>query len=88
MMNRTDLIILATLLNQQADKFMVAMSIDEIMEAGIDEVSRMTVYTHLRHLVLKGAVAKGAKNDRADCFYITEVGKQIIEAEGKVSEND
>ena len=54
MMNRTDLIILATLLNQQADKFMVAMSIDELMEAGIDEVSRMTVYTHLRHLVLKG----------------------------------
>ena len=45
-------------------------------------------FCYLRHLVSKGAVAKGAKNDRADCFYITEVGKQIIEAEGKVSEND
>ena len=88
MMNRTDLIILATLLNQKADKFMVAMSIDELMESGVDEVSRMTVYTHLRHLCLKGAVAKGAKNDRADCYYITEVGKQILAAEGKVMEDD
>ena len=87
-MNRTDLIILATLLNQQADKFMVAMSIDEIMEAGIDEVSRMTVYTHLRHLFIKGAVAKGAKENRAECYYITDMGKQILEVESKVMEDD
>lgn len=88
MMNRTDLIILATLLNQQADKFMVAMSIDELIEAGIDEVSRMTIYTHLRHLFIKGAVAKGAKENRAECYYITDVGKRILEVKGKVIEDD
>lgn len=86
MMNRTDLIILATLLEQQADRFMVAMSIDELAQVGVDEISRMTLYTHLRHLVIKGAVSKGAKNDRADCYYITEFGKQILESEG--CEND
>ena len=88
MMNRTDLIILATLLNQQADKFMVAMSIDELMESGVDGVSRMTVYTHLRHLFIKGTVAKGAKENRAECYYITDVGKRILEVEGKVIEDD
>ena len=88
MMNRTDLIILATLLNQQADKFMVAMSIDELIEAGIDEVSRMTAYTHLRHLIIKGAVAKGAKENRAECYYITDAGKRILEVESKGMEDD
>ena len=87
-MNRTDLIILATLLNQQADKYMVAMSIDELMESGVDEVSRMTVYKHLRHLFIKGAVAKGAKENRAECYYITDMGKQILEVESKVMEDD
>lgn len=47
MMNRTDLIILATLLNQQADKYMVAMSIDELMESGVDEVSRKIGRAHV-----------------------------------------
>ena len=88
MMNRTDLIILAVLLEQQADNFMVAMSIDEIMEASLEGVSRMTVYTHLRYLVIKGAVNKGAKDDRADCYYITDIGKKILEKEGKVMEDD
>ena len=88
MMNRMDLIILGVLHEQQADRFMVAMSIDELMEAGVEGVSRVTIYTHLRHLCLKGAVAKGAKNDRADCYYITEVGKQILAEEGKVMEDD
>lgn len=88
MMNRTDLIILATLFNQKADKFMVAMSIDELMESGVDEVSRMTVYTHLRHLFIKGAVAKGAKENRAECYYITEEGKRLLEEKGMVREDD
>ena len=88
MMNRTDLIILATLLNQQADKYMVAMSIDELMEAGVHGISRMTIYTHLRYLFIKGAVAKGAKENRAECYYITDMGKQILEVESKVMEDD
>ena len=88
MLTRTDLWILAILQEQKADNFMVAISIDELMEVGVDGVSRMTIYTHLRHLVLKGAVAKGAKNDRADCYYITESGKQIFKEEGKVMKND
>lgn len=88
MMNRTDLIILAVLLNQQADKYMVAMSIDELMESGVDEVSRITVYTHLRHLFIKGAVAKGAKENRAECYYITKEGKKLLEEKGMVRKND
>ena len=87
-MNRMDLIILAVFHEQQADKFMVAMSIDELMEAGVNGSSRGTIYLHLRHLVIKGVVAKGAKNDRADCYYITDAGKQILKAEGVVIEDD
>ena len=87
-MNRMDLIILAVLQEQQADKFMVAMSIDELMEAGVSGSCRGTIYVHLRHLTLKGAVAKGAKNDRADCYYITDAGKQILKMEGMVMEDD
>ena len=83
-MNRTDLIILAVLHEQKAENFMVAMSIDELAQVGVDEISRMTLYTHLRKLLMKGAVSKGAKNDRADCYYITDYGKQILESEGKV----
>lgn len=88
MVNRTDLCILAVLHEQKADKFMVAMSIDEIIEAGIDDVSRITIYTHLKHLAIKGLVAKGAKSDRANCFYITEKGKAILYAEGEVESDD
>ena len=88
MMNRMDLIILGVLHEQQADRFMVAMSIDELMESGVDEVSRMTVYTHLRHLFIKGAVAKGAKENRAECYYITEEGKRLLKEKGVVREYD
>lgn len=88
MVNRTDLCILAVLHEQKADRFMVAMSIDEIIEVGVDDVSRITVYSHIKHLVLKGLVAKGAKSDRANCFYITEKGKAILYAEGEVKMDD
>lgn len=83
-MNRTDLWILAILLEQQADRFMIAMSIDEIIEAGGEDIVRITVYKHLKKLLDSGYVATGAKSDRASCFYITDKGKEILNMESKV----
>ena len=82
MLTRIDAWLLAILHEQKADSFIVAMSIDEIIEAGEDKTARITVYKHLKSLLNKGYVKAGAKNNRASCFYITEKGKAILNIEG------
>lgn len=81
-MNRTDLWLLAILQEQQADKFIVAMSIDELIEAGAEGVARITLYKHLKKLVDNGFVGAGAKADRASSYFITPKGKAILNIEG------
>lgn len=80
---RTDLCILAVLHQEQANCFMLSLSIDEIVESGNVGASRITVYKHLKNLENFGYVAVGARNNRASCFYITTRGKQILEEEGE-----
>lgn len=82
-MTRTDLWILAVLLKEQASDYMLAMSIDEIIEAGAGDIARITVYKHLKKLLSSEYIAVGAKNNRADCFYLTEKGKNILKKDGE-----
>ena len=78
MLTRMDACILAVLHEQRADNFIVALSIDELMEAGVDGTARITVYKHMKKLLEMGYVAEGAKEDRAFCFYITDKGRKSI----------
>lgn len=78
MLTRIDAWLLAILHEQKADSFIVAMSIDEIIEAGAEGTARITIYKHIRSLLKKGYVATGAKNNRASCFYITDKGKALL----------
>lgn len=82
-MNRTDVWILAILLEQQADSFIVAMSVDELIEAGAEGVARITLYKHLKKLVQNGFVGAGAKADRASSYFITDKGKALLNIEGR-----
>ena len=78
MVTRTDLWLLAILREQKADNFMVAISIDELMEVGADGIARITIYKHMKKLVKEGYVGAGAKADRASSFFITEKGKTLF----------
>ena len=78
MVTRTDLWLLAILREQKADNFMVAFSIDELMEVGADGIARITIYKHMKKLVKEGYVGAGAKADRASSFFITEKGKTLF----------
>ena len=82
MLTRTDACLLAILYEQNADNFMVAMSIDEIMDAGEKEAARITVYKHMKSLLNEGYIEAGVKNNRASCFYITDKGKALLDMEG------
>ena len=82
MLTRTDLWILAILREQQADNFMVAISVDELREVGADGIARITIYKHVKKLVKEGYVEAGAKADRASSFFITDKGKRILNIEG------
>lgn len=87
MLTRTDLWILAILREQEADNFMVAISIDELMEAGAGGIARITIYKHMKKLVKEGYVGAGAKADHASSFFITDKGKSALNIEGS-DEND
>ena len=82
MLTRTDLWLLAILREQQADNFMVAISVDELREAGADGIARITIYKHVKKLVKEGYVGAGAKADRASSFFITNKGKSVLNIEG------
>ena len=83
-MDRTDLWLLAILKEQVADDFMVAMTIDEIMETGVEGISRITVYKHMKKLLKYDYVKAGAKVERSGSFYITEKGLLVLDPEGEV----
>lgn len=82
-MNRIDLCVLAVLFEQQADSFIVAMSIDEISAIGIEDIARITLYKHLKELVHNGYVGIGAKAERADSYFITEKGVELLNIQGR-----
>lgn len=83
-MNRTDLWLLAILQAQMADDYLVAMTIDEIMEAGGEGLARITVYKHMKKLLKYDYVKSGAKADRSESFYITEKGLLVLNPESEV----
>lgn len=55
-------------------------TITEIMESAEGKsATRMTMYRKLQKLVKLGYIAKGAIDDHADTYYITENGIKLIE---------
>lgn len=81
-MDRLDLWILTILQMKDADSYLIAMSINEILLEDND-TTRISLYKHLKKLVRKGYVSVGPKDNKAECYYITEKGKEALIKAGK-----
>lgn len=82
-MDRLDLWLLSVLYFHGTDSYLVAMSINEILQEDHD-TTRISVYKHLKRLVRKHYVATGPKDNKAESYYITERGKEALISLGKV----
>lgn len=81
-MDRLDLWILSVLQYREADNYLVAMSINEILEEDND-TTRISLYKHLKGLVKKNYVTTGPKDNKADSYFITEKGKEALFSIGR-----
>ena len=81
-MDRLDLWILSVLQYRDADNYLVAMSINEILEEDND-TTRISLYKHLKGLAKGKYVALGPKDNKADSYYITEMGKEALLCMGR-----
>ena len=84
-MDRLDIWVLSVLQWKDADNYVVAMSINEILQEEND-TTRISLYKHLKNLVKKKYVAIGPKDNNADSYYITELGKDALFSIGKQEE--
>lgn len=85
-MDRLDLWILSVLQYRDADNYLVAMSINEILEEDND-TTRISLYKHLKRLTKKKYVALGPKDNKADSYYITKKGKEALFSIGRQEGN-
>ena len=86
-MDRLDIWVLSVLQWKDADNYVVAMSINEILQEEND-TTRISLYKHLKNLVKKKYVAIGPKDNKADSYYITERGKDALFSIGKQEEKN
>ena len=86
-MDRLDLWILSVLQLKGADNYLVAMSINEILQEDND-TTRISLYKHLKRLVKKNYVSTGPKDNKANSYYITEKGIEALFSIGKQEEKD
>lgn len=87
MLDRLDLWILSVLQLKEADNYMVAMSINELLMEDND-TTRISLYKHLKKLTKGGYTAVGPKDNKADSYYITEQGKEALFSIGEQEEKD
>lgn len=81
-MDRLDIWILSVLQIKDADSYMFAMSISELMQEDNDS-TRISLYKHLKSLVKNGYVYNGPKDNKADSYFITDKGKRTLFEIGK-----
>ena len=78
-MNRLGFLVLSVLLTNGADNRMAAMSLKEIMQTEDLDVKENTLFKKLRDYEIQEYVKKGIKDGRANTFYITDAGKEVLE---------
>lgn len=82
--NRTAVILLQILDNNEANSSISGITITDLMNA-LDEYgnsrNRMTLYRHLKNMCECGYIAKGIPDNHADTFYLCQKGKDLLKGE-------
>lgn len=77
-MNRLGLLILATLKQSKATAVVSAMSIYEIKDHARVQQSITTMHRAIKFLLDNEYIRQGLKDSKANTFYLTPMGEQII----------
>lgn len=82
--NRTGVILLQILDNNDANSSISGFTITDLMNA-LEEFgnsrNRMTIYRHLKCMTEAGFIAKGIPDNHADTFYLLKKGKDLLKGE-------
>lgn len=78
-MNRFDYLILSVMERAGSLNPVSAMTVREIIEAEDCGYKENTVFKKLKEMIVSGYVSKGMKDGRADTFYITASGRELLE---------
>lgn len=78
-MSRFGFLLLSILHSNDADSKYQAMTAQEIKDAENLNYELDTFYRQLRKFVLDGLVGQGAKDGKANTYYITPKGVELIE---------
>lgn len=82
---RTQFVIMKILESRSATNYMRSITLSEIAEKeGRNKVN--TLYKHIRGLESNGLVKQGAKNERANAYYLSDEGLELLKKYGKVEE--
>lgn len=80
-MNKIQLLILSSLLNNDAVSKLTAMTINDIKNAEKLNYECSTIYKHLKAFCIENYVDIGVKECKAFTFYITKTGIQKLKEE-------
>ena len=74
-LSRIDYLILSTLLNNNATSAMVGLTIKEL---DITDVTRPTIWKHIKFMIDNDLICQSGTNGREKMYYITQDGINII----------
>lgn len=74
-LSRIDFLILSTLLNNNATSAMVGLTIKELE---ISDVTRSTIWKHLKFMVENDLICQSGSYGREKMYYITKTGIERI----------
>ena len=77
-MNRFEYLILSILEKAGSFSLASAMTVREITETEDYGYRENTIYKKLREFEVSGYIVKGFKDGRADTFYITDTGRELL----------
>lgn len=74
-LSRIDYLILSTLLSNNATSAMVGLTIKELE---ITDVTRTTIWKHIKFMINNDLICQSGTNDREKMYYITQNGIKVI----------
>ena len=74
-LSRIDYLILSTLLNNNATSAMVGLTIKEL---DITDVTRPTIWKHIKFMIDNDLICQSGTNVREKMYYITQNGIKVI----------
>lgn len=82
---RTQFVIMKILKDRGAINYMRSITLNEIADKeGRNKVN--TLYKHIRGLESNGLVKQGAKNERANAYYLSDEGLELLKKYENVEE--